>query len=412
LVNIAGLPQLKALMNFTVDATGAAEATAEPDVGVSAGQFRTMAELGGDIAFGIALPSFQLRYLSPAFMALLGHDPAALQQALANPADHHPLAVLAACLRESAGAPAGERRSTELDVPNSDGRPIPLEVLSTVTADAAPMLVGLLRDLSPRRAHQAEQKRFASMLNHEFRTPLATIDGAIQRLEATAVNADEPTRQRYRKIGAAVDRLIGMLDEYLSPDRMAAIGKTRQANTLSVNELVEAAAAQVRAAQREALVDTGGQHFQLRGEPAGLRLALKVLVDNALAFSPPGTPVSLSVRPAAGGIELAVRDQGGGVPPEDAARIFDKAYRGSNATGLPGSGLGLYMARSILDVHGGNLLLAPGKEGEKGAEFRLWLPSSEGSGQQQLASGSLSSDNRSGAPNLDARKDMNNMANP
>lgn len=396
-------------MNFTVDA---ADVAAQPDVGVSAEQFRTMAELGGDIAFGIALPAFQLRYLSPAFTALLGHDPSALQQALANPGDNGPLAVLAACLRDAAAAAAvpGERRSTELDVPNLDGRALPLDVLSTVTRDSPPMLVGLLRDLSPRRAQQAEQKRFASMLNHEFRTPLATIDGAIQRLEATAVNADEPTRQRYRKIGAAVDRLIGMLDEYLSPDRMAAIGKTRQANTLSVNELVEAAAAQVRAAQREALVDLGAHAFQLRGEPAGLRLALKVLVDNALAFSPPGTPVSLSVRPTAGGVEVAVRDQGGGVAPDEAARIFDKGYRGSNATGLPGSGLGLYMARSILDVHGGSLHLAPARKGEKGAEFRLWLPSSEGSGQQQLASGSLSSDNRS--PNLDARQDLNKMANP
>ena len=396
-------------MNFTVDAADAAQ----PDVGVSAEQFRTMAELGGDIAFGIALPAFQLRYLSPAFTALLGHDPSALRQALANPGDNGPLAVLAACLRDAAAAAVtvpGERRSTELDVPNLDGRALPLDVLSTVTADSPPMLVGLLRDLSPRRAQQAEQKRFASMLNHEFRTPLATIDGAIQRLEATAVNADEPTRQRYRKIGAAVDRLIGMLDEYLSPDRMAAIGKTRQANTLSVNELVEAAAVQVRAAQREAVVDTGTHAFQLRGEPAGLRLALKVLVDNALAFSPPGTPVSLSVRPTAGGVEVAVRDQGSGVPPDEAARIFDKGYRGSNATGLPGSGLGLYMARSILDVHGGSLHLAPARKGEKGTEFRLWLPSSEGSGQQQLASGSLSSDNRS--PNLDARQDLNKMANP
>ncbi|MEH6437474.1 sensor histidine kinase [Massilia sp. DD77] len=396
-------------MNFTHDTTDAA---AQPDVGVSAGQFRTMAELGGDIAFSIALPGFQLRYLSPAFTTLLGHDADALRESLAAPGAGGPLAVLAACLREVAGAAPGERRSTELDVPDAGGRPLPLEVLSIVPTETPATLVGLLRDLSPRRAQQAEQKRFASMLNHEFRTPLATIDGAIQRLEATAVNADEPTRQRYRKIGAAVDRLIGMLDEYLSPDRMAALGKARQANTMAVNELVEAAAAQVRAAGREARVDTGAHAFQLRGEPAGLRLALKVLVDNALAFSPPGTPVALAVRPAAGGVEIAVRDEGGGIPPEDAAFIFDKGYRGSNAADLPGSGLGLYMARSILDVHGGSVLLAPAREGEKATEFRLWLPSSEDSGQQQLASGSSSSDNRSRAPDLDARQDTNNMANP
>lgn len=383
-----------------------------PDVRVSSAQFRAMAELGGDIAFSIALPSFALGYLSPAFTDLLGHDGAALQRALTGRDAGGPLSVLAACLRDAGADAPGERCVRELDVPDREGRPQPLEILSTVVAEEPPAVVGLLRDLSPRRAYQAEQKRFASMLNHEFRTPLATIDGAIQRLEATAVNADEPTRQRYRKIGAAVDRLIGMLDDYLSPDRMTAIGKTRQAHTMSVRELIEAGAAQVRAAQREAIVEADAQVFHLRGEPAGLRLALKVLVDNALAFSPPGTPVTLAMRPSSGGVEIAVRDRGAGVPPEDAAYIFDKSYRGSNAAGLPGSGLGLYMARSILDIHGGTVQLVPG---DGGTEFRLWLPANHDSGKQQLASASLSSDNRSGAPDSNeptAGQDTNNMATP
>src|SRR5206468_6424801 len=105
--------------------------------------------------------------------------------------------------------------------------------ISTLLLDEAGrphLLAGLVRDLSARRAREAEQKRFASMLNHEFRTPLSTIDGAIQRLEATCKDADESTRQRYRKIASATDRLIAMLDDYLSPDRMAALGRDRPAN--------------------------------------------------------------------------------------------------------------------------------------------------------------------------------------
>jgi len=137
------------------------------------------------------------------------------------------------------------------------------------------------------------------MLNHEFRTPLATIDGAIQRLEATSSHADEPTRTRYRKIGAAVDRLIGMLDEYLSPDRMAALGRARQPNTITVRDLVDSGAVQIRAAGREAALRLEELPLTLRGEPEGLRLALKVLIDNALAFSPPSAPVILRARPAA-----------------------------------------------------------------------------------------------------------------
>ena len=348
------------------------------DEALSARQFRTIAELGGDLAFAIALPARRLDYLSPAFSTLSGFKSEALQQALDGDGAS-PLAPLAAWLREAAAGQPGVRSQREFDLLDAEARPLALEALAMVALDDGASLVGLLRDLSARRGHQSEQKRFASMLNHEFRTPLATIDGAIQRLEATSNHADEPTRARYRKIGAAVDRLIGMLDEYLSPDRMAALGRVRQPNTITVSDLVETGATQIRAAGREAVLRldqlSSGDKLQqtLRGEPEGLRLALKVLIDNALAFSPPSAAVILRARRSGGGIELAVLDGGAGVPPDDVTRVFDKGYRGRNAAGLPGSGLGLYMARSIVEVHGGVLSLAPGEEGA-GAEFRLWMP--------------------------------------
>ncbi len=363
--------------------------------------FRTIAELAGDIAFSIALPAYTLRYLSPAFTQLLGHDAAALQQALTAGGARDALGALGLHLKQRAAAAGSgqpdERRVQEVDVRHADGHPIGLQAITTVLrdADGGSSLVGLLRDLSPQRAHLADQRRFASMLNHEFRTPLATIDGAIQRLEATAQGADDAVRQRYRKIAVAVDRLIAMLDEYLSPDRMAAIGKLRQPNTIAARELLDAGVQQVRTAGREAQVEADEMTLGLRGEPEGLRLALKVLVDNALQFSPAGSKVALGARRSGSGVEFTVRDEGGGVPPHDAAHIFDKGYRGSNAAGLPGSGLGLYMARSIVDVHGGMLRLVNPEGGKGGASFVLWLPSSHISGQQQLASSSPSSDNRS-----------------
>ena len=353
--------------------------------------FQVIAELAGDIAFSIDLPTRSLRYLSPAFSVLLGHEAGALQAAIADGGAHQALGALGLHLAASGACAPGERRVQEVDVRNADGHPVGLQVISTVlrNGDGSCSLVGLLRDLSPQRAHLADQRRFASMLNHEFRTPLATIDGAIQRLEATAQGADESVRQRYRKIAVAADRLIAMLDEYLSPDRMAAIGKVRQPNTIGARELLDGGVKQLREAGREAVVDAQALTLGLRGEPEGLRLALKVLVDNALLFSPAGSKVTLGARRSGSGVEFSVRDEGAGVPPEDAACIFDKGYRGSNAAGLPGSGLGLYLARSIVDVHGGILRL-----GEGGNEFRLWLPTVDVSGQQQLASSSPNSDNR------------------
>jgi signal transduction histidine kinase len=259
---------------------------------------------------------------------------------------------------------------------------VPVRVISTLLLDAAgkpATLAGMIRDQSGQRALASEQKRFASMLNHEFRTPLSTIDGAIQRLEATSRNADEASRQRYRKIGAAVDRLIAMLDEYLSPERMAALGGARAPSGFSVRQLLDEAAGQVRASGRHAEVQAGELPAALRGDPAGLRLALKVLVDNALAFSPAGSPVELSACTVENGIDITVRDHGAGVPAGDAARIFDRSYRGSNATGIPGSGLGLYMARSVLEVQGGALELV--QPCQQGAIFKIWLPNNVNRGK-------------------------------
>jgi PAS domain S-box-containing protein len=364
-----------------------------------AAAFRAIAEASGDAAFIVDCASRSLRYLSAGAEQLLGYPAAALAAQLASPVAG-PLAALCGGLDErlqrfAAGDASRLRLVRELDIKRPDGQKVPLQVVSTLVLDeqGAPLtLAGIIRDQSALRAQAAAQQRFASMLNHEFRTPLSTIDGAIQRLEATAGGADEPTRQRYRKIATAVDRLIAMLDDYLSPERMAMVGSARPPAGMAPAQLLEEAAAHARAAGRPVEVHIDGLPPSLRCDPQGLRLAVKVLVDNALAFSPAGSPIELSGHLAANGIELSVLDHGGGVPVSDQSRIFDKSYRGSNAAGLPGSGLGLYMARSVLEVHGGTLAL--GDSSMAGTVFRIWLPTSIGRGKV-VASHEPNSDNRS-----------------
>ena len=341
-------------------------------------QFRVIAEIGGDIAFIIDCASGALLYVSPSIEQLLGYSPAEIAAQLGDAGSA--LAALCAGMPERIrrlrnGDRSRMRLVRETELRGAHGYMVPVEVLSALicNADGEPVtLAGQVRDLSPRRQRETERKRFASMLNHEFRTPLSTIDGAVQRLEATCQDADEATRQRYRKIAVATDRLIAMLDDYLSPERMAEIGGERKPTAVAPRELLDEAAGLVRAAGRIASVEVGELPDMLRCEPDGMRLALKILVDNAIAFSPETTPILLRGRLAASGIELAVRDHGAGVPLDEQARIFEKFFRGGNADGLPGSGLGLYMARSIVEVHGGVLSLVSPAAG--GAEFRIWLP--------------------------------------
>jgi PAS domain S-box-containing protein len=368
--------------------------------GDAADAFRTIAELGGDLAFIVDCASGLPVYISPHVNDMLGYDVSDVHDQFATKGAG-PLAPLCAGLQErlrrfGAGDGSRLRVAREFDLLRPDGREVPVEVISTLLLDQAgraQMLAGIVRDLSARRAREREQKRFASMLNHEFRTPLSTIDGAIQRLEATNADADEATRQRYRKIANAADRLIAMLDDYLSPERMAELGRQHKSNTVAPRLLLEELVAQARVAGRPVQLQAGELPALLRGEPAGLRLALKILLDNALRYTPAGSGLTVLGQRTENGVALALRDAGPGVPPADLGRIFDKGYRGSNAAGLPGSGLGLYMARSVVEVHGGTLEHVAVSEG--GAEFRLWLPVQDAQGKG-LASSEVSSDNRNG----------------
>ena len=360
-------------------------------------QFRAIAELHGDIAWTVDCASGLLTYISPAAIALSGYDLSEFRSNVEVDWIGGPLAELGAGLSErlrrfAAGDLTRKRLVRSFEQRLADGRIIPLEVTSSIVTDAAGeavALVGTVRDISELREKAAQQRKFTSMLNHEFRTPLSTIDGAIQRLEVTGAGADEPTRMRYRKIQAAVDQLIGMMDEYLSPERMQDASTSRPADAVSPTLLLEEAAAQVRAAGRQVLLEIGELPAQVRCQPSGLRVAIKVLVDNALQYGPLDLPIVVSGQAADGGIELLVRDRGAGVPPADLVRVFDKRYRGSNATGF-GSGLGLYMARSVIDVCGGHIYaknVAP-----SGAEFRIWLPARAIAGKS-VAQRVINSDN-------------------
>lgn len=358
-------------------------------------QFRAIAELRGDVAWIVDCASASLSYISPSVRELLGVEAADVARQLASQEADAPLSALCAGLQEriarfAAGDASRRALLRRFEQQRPDGATVPIEVRSTLLSDAEgrpDVLVGVLIDASGERERAEEQRRFASMLNHEFRTPLSTIDGAIQRLEATATQADEPTRLRYRKIQTAVDRLIGMLDQYLSPDRMDEIGSTRQPDTVAPELLLQEAAAQVAAAGGCARIEARGLPPLIRAQPTALRLALKVLVDNALQYSPPGQPVVLAGCVTADGIELSVRDHGKGVPEGEACTIFDKGYRGSNAIGQ-GSGLGLYMARSVVEVHGGTIALQNGPS--SGAVFKIWLPAQRATGKRVAPDGSNS----------------------
>lgn len=338
--------------------------------------YRHILDNSSEVHWMLDCATGRLMYLSPAAGRRYGYTLEQAQALAGKLAVELPLRLE----RFAAGDRSRLRVTRELDVPHADGHMIPVDIESVLVLDelGSPVaLTGSVRDASERQEWRAQQKKFASMLSHEFRTPLSTIDGAVQRLEMTGAHHDEATRKRYAKIQTAVDRLLAMLDEYLSPERLASIGRKRQPNEIAPLALLETAAELARPRRAAIRVQAEGLPQWLRCDPAGMRLCLELLIDNAIKYTDDNTEITLIGKKATeGGIEFAVSDQGAGIAEDEVGKLFDKGFRGraagKGARMIPGSGLGLYMARAVVEVHGGTLTVE--NFSESGKKFRIWLP--------------------------------------
>jgi two-component system, OmpR family, phosphate regulon sensor histidine kinase PhoR len=339
---------------------------------LSADHYRQILDHSSDVHWMLDCDSGELLYISPAAERVFGYDRTRAQEVAGSL-----LAELPARLEAFTSGDGSQRhRVREAEFVGRDGAPIPVEIESTLVPDAASgalRLVGTVRDIREKIERERQQKKFASMVSHEFRTPLSTIDGAVQRLEMTATNADEATRKRYRKIQTAVDRLLELLNEYLSPERLASIGRKRQEDEISPEALLETAAEAGRARRSAITVHVAGLPQWLRCDPQGMRLCLDILLDNAIKYTNDNIAIELKAGKAAqGGVEFHVCDFGQPIPADEIGRLFERGFRGSAAAGKPGSGLGLYMAKAVVEVHGGTLSVE--NLPESGKKFRIWLP--------------------------------------
>lgn len=207
----------------------------------------------------------------------------------------------------------------------------------------------------------AEERRFAAIVAHEFRNPLAAIDRSANLLQLIPDLTPEQTAQRLAGIRRQVGRLTVLLDSFLNAD--AGEPRTLQlpAEPLVVQDWLQAL--------RENLDDDALARLALSVEPAGLRarfdprlmaLALHNLIDNALRYSPEDTPVRVGARVDGdtGHLLLVVTDQGPGLPPEDLGHLGEPYRRGGTGMGRQGTGLGYYFCVRIAQLHGGQVQAA------------------------------------------------------
>ncbi len=231
-----------------------------------------------------------------------------------------------------------------------------------------------------REAQEAVRARdeFLSVAAHELRTPITTLRASAQltsrQIEgALELNFDR-LRHRLRMIDQQSARLSRLVSHLLDISRIEAGRLLLEVEPVDVVRLVHdaAQAAQARTTRHQIRVRTPTITMVL-ADPLRLEQVVTNLLDNAVKYSPEGGEIDVELRPERrGAIWIAVRDHGTGIPPDKRARIFDRFYQAHSSSHASGMGLGLYISRQIVELHGGRLDVEFPEDG--GTRFVLALP--------------------------------------
>ncbi len=226
-----------------------------------------------------------------------------------------------------------------------------------------------------RRTLQARTD-LVSNVSHELRTPLTAIKGLIETLRDGAVD-DLNARDKFMaSIEGETDRLIRLVNDLLILSRADSQALALDREWFDVAGLARACAdglAAPAAARRVALVVDGAATL-VHADHDRIRQVLINLLDNAIRFSPPGQVVRVTIESTSEGIAVSVQDRGPGIPAAEQARVFERFYRAdkSRARDAGGAGLGLSIAQTLVQAHGGRIALAS-REGH-GTTVRFTLP--------------------------------------
>jgi two-component system sensor histidine kinase KdpD len=217
-----------------------------------------------------------------------------------------------------------------------------------------------------------------SSVSHDLRTPLATITGAASSLLEEMDRLDPAARQELlQAIREEADRLNRLVNDLLDMTRLESGAIQVRKEWHPLEEIVGAALARFGKRLEDRPVTTWLPSdlplVPLDGVLMGQLLIN--LLENALKYTPPRTPIEIAASVNNGEVRLEVADRGPGLPPGDEARVFDKFYRGGQTRGGRGVGLGLTICRGIAEAHGGRISAENRPEG--GVVFRVALPLAE-----------------------------------
>ena len=221
------------------------------------------------------------------------------------------------------------------------------------------------------------QRQFVTMASHEFRTPLTIIDGAAQRLMRRADKgclSPEDAAQRVEKIRAAVRRMTRLMESTLTAARMQE-GKIKiEINPCDIGKVVrEVCERQQEVAENHVIsCDLVDLPETIQADTGCLEQVLTNLLSNAVKYAPDAPDIEVKARREGHQVSISVRDHGIGIDQEDLSRVGERFFRAKTSTGIAGTGIGLNLVKTLVEMHGGSIDVQ--SEKGQGSTFTLQLP--------------------------------------
>jgi PAS domain S-box-containing protein len=250
------------------------------------------------------------------------------------------------------------------------------------TENSGPVGVAIARDISQIKEVERLKSEFISMVSHDLRTPLAVIKGYAATLLNPNLKLDEDRKRRFTVgINDASDKLTRIIDNLLSVSRLESGRFRLTPQQFDLCELITKAAGlyQAGATRHRFVAETPLEPLWVVADRDLIEQVITNLIGNAVKYSSEAGDIRIRGRVVEGGTEVTVHDRGMGIPPGQQHRVFEKYYRGDTAVArrISGTGLGLYICKSIVEAHGGRIWVesAPGE----GSTFAFVLPTGESS---------------------------------
>ena len=246
-----------------------------------------------------------------------------------------------------------------------------LQVLARTLDQAAARLAAAI---DAERTVEAQRRDLMTSISHDLRTPLASLRSMVEAIKDGVVEDPETVRRYADEMLRSVMALVAMVDDLFELSQVDAASFAGDVRTVTIEQAVARAVDLCRhqaGAKRITLETRLGGAAARRCSPK-LERVVHTLVDNAVRHTPPGGRVTVQAAATAGGLRLAVQDTGEGIAAEHLARVFDPFWRADPARSSDGLGLGLTLAKRIVEALGGQIEAT--SPPEAGARFDVSLP--------------------------------------